>query len=387
MNRQFGDQFRNRRVLITGHTGFKGSWLSVWLKELGANVIGYSLDPPTEPNNFQLCKLQEKLDHNAGDVRDVENLTKVIRSSKPEIVFHMAAQPIVLDSYRAPKDTFDTNVMGTVNLFEAVRRTDTVKAVVVVTTDKVYADQGWYWGYRENDRLGGFDPYSASKAMAELAVSSYRSAWREVWHEDNDRITFSNHPVAIASARAGNVIGGGDFARFRLLPDCMRACMEDRPVQVRRPESIRPWQHLLEPLSGYLCLALRLLEDSETFARAWNFGPAEREPVTSRTVIAKAIEYWGSGRLETDASPDDGHETPVLRVNWDQAAHLLPWSPAYTWENAVNETVTWWKLYKTMLEKDDSSVDMYQICADHIEEYVECARNLGIEWASGGSFK
>ncbi|MDL0429763.1 CDP-glucose 4,6-dehydratase [Marinobacter sp. TBZ242] len=387
MNRQFGDQFRNRRVLITGHTGFKGSWLSVWLTELGAKVIGYSLDPPTEPNNFQLCKLQERLIHHSGDVRDVENLTKVIRSSKPEIVFHMAAQPIVLDSYRAPKDTFDTNVMGTVNLFEAVRQTETVKAVVVVTTDKVYADQGWYWGYRENDRLGGFDPYSSSKAMAELAVSSYRSAWREAWHEGNDRITFSNHPVAIASARAGNVIGGGDFARFRLLPDCMRACMEGQPVQVRRPESIRPWQHLLEPLSGYLCLALRLLEDPETFGQAWNFGPAERQPVTSRAVIEKAIEYWGGGRFETGTQPDDGHETPVLRVNWDQAAHLLSWSPAYTWENAVNETVTWWKLYKTMIEKDDSSVDMYQVCADHIEEYVECARNQGIEWASGGSFK
>ncbi|PTB97867.1 CDP-glucose 4,6-dehydratase, partial [Marinobacter sp. Z-F4-2] len=278
MHTQFGDQFRNKRVLITGHTGFKGSWLSVWLKELGAEVIGYSLDPPTEPSNFRLCKLDQKLASHCGDVRDVANLTQVISSSKPEIVFHLAAQPIVLDSYRMPKDTFETNVMGTVNLLEAVRHTKSVRAVVAVTTDKVYADQGWYWGYRENDRLGGFDPYSSSKAMAELAVSSYRSTWQESWSENSDRVTFSNHPVAIASARAGNVIGGGDFARFRLLPDCMRACMDEQPIQVRRPDSIRPWQHLLEPLSGYLCLALKLLEEPEGYSESWNFGPAEREP-------------------------------------------------------------------------------------------------------------
>jgi CDP-glucose 4,6-dehydratase len=387
MDTQFGDQFRNRRVLITGHTGFKGSWLSVWLRELGAEVIGYSLDPPTEPNNFRLCGLQNKVSHHCGDVRDVELLTDTIRSQRPEIIFHMAAQPIVLDSYRCPRETFEINVMGTVNLFEAVRQTDSVRAVVVVTTDKVYADQGWYWGYRESDRLGGFDPYSSSKAMAELAVLSYQSSWLEAWHEGNDRIAFSNHPVAIASARAGNVIGGGDFARFRLLPDCMRACMESLPVQVRRPESIRPWQHLLEPLSGYLCLALKLLADPQAFGQSWNFGPAEREPVTSRAVIEKAIEYWGSGRYESIAQPEDGHETPVLRVNWDKAAYLLSWSPAYTWDKAVKETVTWWKDYKTMLEKDDNSVDMYQVCADHIKEYVDCARKQGIEWASGGSLQ
>jgi CDP-glucose 4,6-dehydratase len=384
MNTQFGDQFRNRRVLITGHTGFKGSWLSVWLKELGAEVIGYSLDPPTEPNNFQLCKLHEKLIHIRGDVRNVETLTQAISIHRPEIIFHMAAQPIVLDSYREPKDTFETNLMGTVNLLEAVRNTESVRAVVVVTTDKVYADEGWYWGYRENDRLGGFDPYSSSKAMAELAVSSYRSAWRESWYENNDPVTFSNHPVAIASARAGNVIGGGDFARFRLLPDCMRALMKGQPLQLRRPESIRPWQHLLEPLSGYLCLALKLLDEPESYSEAWNFGPAEREPVSSRALIEKALDSWGSGRYEKSTKAADGHETPVLRINWDKAAYRLSWSPAYTWEKAVEETVTWWKHYQTMLEKGDDPNYMYRVCADHIEEYVDCARNQGIGWASGG---
>lgn len=383
MNNCFGGKFQGMRVLVTGHTGFKGSWLSIWLLELGAEVIGYSLEPPTNPSNFELCGLEKKMVHIHGDVCDQQKLQQTIEQYKPEIVFHLAAQSLVLVAYREPKETFQTNAMGTICVLEAIRQTSSVKVFVGITSDKVYEDQGWYWGYRENDRLGGYDPYSTSKAMTELAISSYRRSWSQKWRDEATACGFSKHPVAIASARAGNVIGGGDFAKYRLLPDFMRACMAGQKMEMRNPDSIRPWQHLLEPLSGYLLLAMNLLQRPEEFSEAWNFGPAERDPVTCETLISKAAELWeGSGYSIVRDQPE-AHETHVLRVNWDSAAYRLDWAPAYTWQDAVNETVQWWKKYKMALSTT-AKIDMYDVCADHIREYVEHARDGKISWTNFG---
>lgn len=380
MNNTFDGFFNGRRVLVTGHTGFKGSWLSIWLRELGAEVIGYSLDPPTNPSNFHLSRLENRIIHIQGDVRDQAKMTQTIQNYHPDIVFHLAAQPIVLASYREPKETFETNVMGTINIFEAIRRTESVKACVVITSDKVYEDKGWHWGYRENDTLGGYDPYSTSKAMTELAVASYRRSWRQKWSEESTTAAFSDHEVAIASVRAGNVIGGGDFAKFRLIPDFMRACLEGKEVEIRNPTNVRPWQHLLEPLSGYLWLAVNLLRNPEEFSTSWNFGPAEREPISCKMMIEKTIELWGGGSFNMAPGQYEGHETSVLRVNWDNAAYRLEWAPAYSWQDALTETVNWWKIYEANL-KHDSEIDMYQVCVNHIHDYVKRAKQQNIRWA------
>jgi CDP-glucose 4,6-dehydratase len=381
----FGGVFQGLRVLITGHTGFKGSWLSIWLKELGANVLGFSRGVPTDPSNFQLCQLERRITHGDGDIRDPDRVLEIIRKYQPEVVIHMAAQPLVLAAYQKPKETFDTNVLGTVNVLEAIRQTKSVKAFIGVTTDKVYKDQKWIWGYRENDLLGGYDPYSASKAMAELAIQSYQSSWPERG--------FSDHPVALASARAGNVIGGGDLAQFRLVPDCMQALKAGTPVEVRSPKSVRPWQLVMEPLSGYLWLAAHLLGEAnkrlageklraeDTFSGAWNFGPLEHEAINCETIARKAVELWGSGRYVLSQNPSQGHETSVLRVNWDKAANRLAWRPTYTWEDALSETVDWWKEYQRQ-EQAGGAVDMYDVCVKHIEQYVSRARELGIPWAN-----
>ncbi|MEZ4515518.1 MAG: CDP-glucose 4,6-dehydratase [Chloroflexota bacterium] len=267
----FANAYDGLTVLVTGHTGFKGSWLVTWLLNLGATVVGYSLpDPPTEPSNFIVSNLSEKVIDVRGDIRDFETLQATVAQYRPTLIFHMAAQPIVLRSVELPKLTIDTNAGGTVNILEAIRTTDSVRALVSITTDKVYENQEWIWGYRESDQLGGHDPYSASKAMAELAIAAYRSTYFPP--ED-----YAEHGVAIASVRAGNVIGGGDFADFRLVPDCMKALMDGRPIGVRNPLSVRPWQHVLEPLSGYLWLGIKLLQDGPAFAEAWNFGPLEQK--------------------------------------------------------------------------------------------------------------
>lgn len=374
----FNGVFKGKRILVTGHTGFKGSWLSIWLNELGAELVGYSLAPPTTPSNFDLCGLDQRMTHVVGDICDQAKLKKTIEEFKPELVFHLAAQPIVLASYRDPSETFRTNVMGTVSVLESVRDTDCVKAVVVVTSDKVYQDQGWYWGYRENDRLGGYDPYSASKAVTEQVVASYRSSWGQQWTEDGQAVSFSKQTVAIATARAGNVIGGGDFAPFRILPDFMRACVEGEVMEMRSPQSIRPWQHLLEPLSGYLLLAEKLLQSSGEYSEAWNFGPAEREPIDCETLIARAANLWEGSAYEKVPGQAEVHETKVLRVNWDNAAYRLNWAPSYSWEDAVAETVSWWKKFQAA----DGENEMYPVCVDHINDYISRARELGLDWAN-----
>jgi CDP-glucose 4,6-dehydratase len=281
--------FAGRRVLVTGHTGFKGAWLSLWLQRLGAEVMGYALPPPTDPSLFELAKLARRLDHVVGDVRDLDALLTAFDRHAPEVVFHLAAQPLVLRSYREPKETFDTNVGGTVNVLEAVRRTPSVKAVVVVTSDKCYENREWVFGYREDDAMGGHDPYSASKGAAELVTAAYR---RSFFAPDA-----STRVVGLASARAGNVIGGGDFADDRILPDALRAVQAGKPLLVRNPGSTRPWQHVLDPLAGYLLLATRLLDDPGRYAEAFNFGPDLSGVSSVRELVTSFYASLGDGRF------------------------------------------------------------------------------------------
>ena len=370
MKEAFNGTFNGLEVLVTGNTGFKGSWLSVWLNELGANVIGYSNGVPTIPNNFELSHLKDRIKHIQADIRNLEKLEDTIKTYKPELVIHLAAQPIVLRSYEEPKETFDTNVGGTVNVLDAVKRNPFVKALVCITSDKCYADQEWAFGYRENDILGGHDPYSASKAMSEIAIKSFNNSFF---------LPNKNHPTAVASARAGNVIGGGDFADYRLVPDCMKALMDNKRIEVRNPESIRPWQIMLEPLSGYLSLAAHLLEYGNEDAEGWNFGPLEKKGITAKEIVEESIRLWGSGDYFITSDAPKQKETKMLRLSWDKAASILNWEPSYTWKEALSQTVSW---FKTLSEnKGKNSFDMYEKCAADIEDYTQRARTLGREWA------
>jgi CDP-glucose 4,6-dehydratase len=370
MKSTFGGVFQGMPVLVTGHTGFKGSWLSVWLTELGAKVVGYSLDPPTIPSNFETSRLAQHVVDVRDDVRKLDALCRVIKEFKPQVVFHLAAQAIVRASYSDPKDTFDINVGGTVSILEAIRLTDSVKAAVCITSDKCYENQEWIWGYREIDRLGGHDPYSASKAMAELAVASYRQSFFSVER-------YEEHGIAIASARAGNVIGGGDWGQDRLVSDSVRALVEGQTIRIRNPHSVRPWQFVLEPLSGYLWLAAKLFREGSKFAEAWNFGPPERLAINVQNLVQKLIEFWGTGDWEDASSGQAHHETGLLRLSWEKAANRLGWRPVYVWHEALAETVDWYKKYYA----DGTSGDMYDTCAGQIRRYVDRARELDLAWA------
>lgn len=371
---EFGGAFNGIPVIITGNTGFKGSWLSIWLKELGAHVIGYSLDPPTIPNNYGLCNLADEIIQVTGDIRDLAKLKETFLVHQPRVVIHMAAQPLVLAAYEMPRETFEINVSGTVNLMEVVRETPSVGVVIVVTTDKVYKDQKTDRLYVEEDILGGKDPYSASKAMVELLVQSYRESWSEPG--------FSNHPVAIATVRAGNVIGGGDFARFRLVPDSMKALTKADPIPLRHPDHVRPWQHVLEPLSGYLSLATKLIGGMPEFSEAWNFGP-ELEKVTTLTLARKLVELWGGSseiEIQGDQSKSEG-ETFILRLSWQKAENRLRWRPTYSWEEAARGTVAWWQEYHQQ-STSGKTPNMYSFCRSQIQRYVQAARRLGVAWAN-----
>lgn len=332
-----GAAFRGRSVLVTGHTGFKGSWLSLWLHELGAKVAGYALAPDTEPSLFEQLGLSRLMDSRLGDVRDLPSLEKAVRETRPEVVFHLAAQPLVRRSYDEPADTFSTNVQGTANVLEAVRRSVSVRACVVVTTDKCYENLEQDRAFREDDRLGGHDPYSASKAAAELVVASYRDSFFS-------RAAVKRHPASVSSARAGNVIGGGDWAKDRLLPDCMRALAKGETVVVRNPRSTRPWQHVLEPLSGYLRLAQLQLEAPEKFDEAWNFGPADSDARTVAEVADLSVRAWGAGRwFSPPLDEPEPREAKLLRLDSAKARARLAWRPAYGVAEAVARTVSWYK--------------------------------------------
>jgi CDP-glucose 4,6-dehydratase len=330
-----------RRVLVTGHTGFKGAWLALWLSELKAEVYGYALEPPTTPSLFEVAQVSEVLSgHILADVRDQVALARTVAEADPHVVFHLAAQSLVRESYIDPGGTVETNVLGTVNLLEAVRARKKPCAVVIVTSDKCYENREWVWGYRENDPLGGHDPYSMSKAAAELVVASWRRSFFPP-----ERI--AEHGVYVASARAGNVIGGGDWQRDRIMTDCVRALECGIPIRVRNPGSIRPWQHVLEPLSGYLLLATRMLsskiEDAATLADAWNFGPAGDDVWSVGSLAAETIRLWGDGSWNEGSEPKKPHEARMLLLNCDKARQCLGWSPNWTAWRAVSETVAWHK--------------------------------------------
>lgn len=326
--------WRGKRVFLTGHTGFKGSWLSLWLQNLGAQLHGYALPAPTEPNLFKLARVGEGMTSIIGDVRDGPALTVAMLEAAPEIVIHMAAQPLVRYSYSEPVETYATNVMGAVNLFEAVRQSPSVKAVINVTTDKCYENREWVWPYRENEPMGGHDPYSSSKACAELVTSAYRSSFFNIEKDPGQQ-------VAIASARAGNVIGGGDWAADRLIPDTLRAFVEGKVASIRNPQAIRPWQHVLEPLRGYLILAERLFEEGPKFGQAFNFGPRLEDARPVLWVVDRLAAMWGDEVTWEVCSAHHPHEANYLRLDISKAAHLLSWTPCLDLEEALALTVSW----------------------------------------------
>jgi CDP-glucose 4,6-dehydratase len=348
--------WKKKRVLLTGHTGFKGSWFSLWLQSLGADVIGYSLAPNTQPNLFEVAKVGDGMTNVFGDVRDLKHLNKTFAEYKPDIVIHMAAQSLVRYSYTNPVETYSTNVMGTVNLLEAVRHCKSVKAVVNVTSDKCYQNQERQSGYREEEPMGGYDPYSNSKGCAELVTSAYRNSY---FNPDK----YNEHGVALASARAGNVIGGGDWAEDRLIPDMIRAISQNEPVQIRNPNSIRPWQHVLEPLSGYLLLAQKLFEGEVEYAEAWNFGPSEEDAKPVMWIVERITKVWGDGaswRLDSGSHP---HEAHYLKLNCTKANSRLMWQPRWMVSDAVDKICEWHKAHQ-------SNADMNTICLDQVRQFV-----------------
>ncbi|TWJ32599.1 CDP-glucose 4,6-dehydratase [Geobacter argillaceus] len=350
--------WKDRRVFLTGHTGFKGSWLCLWLNSMGAQVTGYALEPPTSPSLFQLAQVGELVHSVIADVRDLERLQREMVAAAPEIVIHMAAQPLVRDSYRIPVETYATNVMGTVHLLEAVRSISTVRAVVNVTTDKVYENREWIWGYRENEPFGGYDPYSNSKACSELVTAAYRSSYF------NPR-DYDHHEVAVASARAGNVIGGGDWATDRLVPDIIQAITAGRPVLIRNPHAIRPWQHVLEPLSGYLLLARRLWEEGSRYASGWNFGPDDDDARPVGWLVERLCRSWGEGATFELDRGEHPHEAHYLKLDCSKAKVELGWHPRWGLERALDSIVEWTRLLC-------AGGDVRQECLRQIEEYRTC---------------
>ncbi|HWR71936.1 MAG TPA: CDP-glucose 4,6-dehydratase [Nitrospirota bacterium] len=344
--------WKDKKVYITGHTGFKGSWLGIWLHMLGAKVSGYALTPSTNPSMFELCEIGKFVKSEISDIRDEAKLLQSIKKEAPEIVFHMAAQPIVRDSYRIPAETYAVNVMGTVNVFEAVRNCNSVKALINVTSDKCYKNKEWHWGYRENDELGGRDPYSSSKAAAELVFAAYMSSFFR------ERAAFG-----AASVRAGNVIGGGDWAQDRIVPDCIRSLINNQPISLRYPDATRPWQHVLEPLSGYLLTAERLYQDPALYSESWNFGPDDDSICTVRELVERIKGEWGENRsVIITQEKKTVHEEKMLHLNCDKARRILRWSPQWDLERAVAETVSWYRTVsdgKSALEITRRQIQMY----------------------------
>ena len=351
----FNNVFEGKTVLVTGHTGFKGSWLSIWLRELGAEVIGYALEPYTEKDNFVLAKVGSKIRSHIDDIRDYDKLKGIFDECQPEIVFHMAAQPLVRLSYQQPKLTYDTNVGGTVNLLECCRLTDSVTVIINVTSDKCYENKEWVWGYRENDPVGGYDPYSSSKGCSEIITSAYRNSFFNVSEH-------KQHNRSISSVRAGNVIGGGDWREDRLVPDCIRALRNNKPIGIRSPKSVRPWQYVLEPLSGYLLLASRMYENEEKYSGAWNFGPDYRSIITVEELVRSLIRYWGNGQYKdlSKRLAHEPHEAKSLVLDISKATNLLNWRPTLTVNEAIEYAVNW---YKT----DNAD---YDFCVKQINDYV-----------------
>lgn len=349
--------YRGKSVLITGHTGFKGSWLALWLTQLGARVTGYALPPPTDPSLYDLGGIDRLVTSVIADIRDAGALTRTLQAAAPEIIFHLAAQPLVRASYQQPVETYAVNVMGAVNLLEAVRSCPGVKAVVNVTTDKCYQNREDNRAFREDDALGGYDPYSSSKACSEIVTAAYRASFF-----NPER--FAGHGVALATVRAGNVIGGGDWAADRLVPDCVRAFLAGKKIAIRNPSAVRPWQHVLEPLAGYLRLAQRLVEQGPRFAGAWNFGPRDEDAQPVEWIVRKLCAEWGP---EASYAVDQGehpHEAHYLKLDWSKARAELAWHPQWNLEQAIRKTIEWTKAYQR-------HEDLRAVCLRQIEEYTE----------------
>ena len=345
------DFWRGKRVLLTGHTGFKGSWLSLWLQSMGAELKGLALDPPTTPSLFVEARVAQGMQSQIGDIRDYDTVHRAIDFFKPEIVIHMAAQPLVRYSYKNPVETYATNVMGTVHLLEAIRKTGTAGVVLNVTTDKCYENREWVWGYREDEPMGGFDPYSSSKGCSELVTSAYRRSY------------FSEKGIALASARAGNVIGGGDWAEDRLVPDILRAFEKKEPVVIRNPSSTRPWQHVLEPLCGYLVIAEQLWNEPQLFAEAWNFGPRDEDARPVGWIVERMADKWGKGATWRFDGCDHPHEANYLKLDISKARQHLPWMPRWDLETALGSTISWHQAWL-------SKADVREVSLQQIDQYV-----------------
>jgi CDP-glucose 4,6-dehydratase len=351
--------YNNSSVLVTGHTGFKGGWLSLWLSMLGAKVVGYSLEAPSEPSFFEITGIKSNISHIYGDIRELAHLKRVFQEYKPAFIFHLAAQSLVLFSYEEPHLTYETNVMGTVNVLEAIRDTESVRAAIIVTSDKCYENQEMIWGHREIDPMGGPDPYSSSKGCAELVTSAYMKSF---FTPDTYN---SKHMLSLGSARAGNVIGGGDWAEHRLIPDCVRALSQGKPIRVRNPRSVRPWQHVFEPLSGYLLLAARLKSDKAQFSGSWNFGPIGNEVWSVEELVQEIISLWGEGSYGIEKEFDQ-HESHWLRLDSSKALSKLRWHPKYSTNEALKKTISWYKLYYQGADKED----MLNYSKTQIDDYM-----------------
>lgn len=363
METLFDSIYKNKRVLVTGHTGFKGSWLVYWLKQMGANIVGYSLEAPTTPNHIELLNLD--IESVIGDIRDLDKLDETFSKYKPEIVFHLAAQSLVRLSYDDPIETYETNVMGTLKVFEISRKYN-VKAIVNITSDKAYDNKEWIWGYRENDPMGGYDPYSSSKGCADLLANSYRNSYFNINEYKK------SHNTLLASCRAGNVIGGGDWAKDRLITDIMLSVSKNKKVNIRNPYATRPWQHVLEPLSGYLHVGQKLLEENKVFAEAWNFGPSDEGSITVEEVVKNVKEHWESIDYDITCDEKQLHEANLLKLDCSKAHIILKWKDIWNSNMTFEKTVKW---YKSFYEKEDV------LTQKDLETYVRDAKDAKVEWA------
>ena len=355
------DFWREKRVFLTGHTGFKGSWLSLWLQSMGAQVHGLALEPPTSPNLFTVAQVAAGMaSHTIGDIRSFAAVQQAMQVARPDIVIHMAAQPLVRLSYAEPVETYATNVMGTVHVLESARHTPGIKAVVVVTTDKCYENKEWAWGYRENEPMGGHDPYSNSKGCAELVTSAYRNSFLQ------------SSGIAVASARAGNVIGGGDWAADRLVPDILRAFEQNKPVIIRNPNATRPWQHVLEPLSGYLTLAEHLYTEGQAFAEGWNFGPQDDDAKPVQWIVEHMVNNWGNGaRWQQDAGIHP-HEANYLKLDISKAKARLGWQPRWSLALTLKKIASWHHAYLNLANMHDYTLEQIQNYIEHIKDPQPC---------------
>lgn len=368
MKANIADVYRNKRILITGHTGFKGAWLTMWLHHLGAELIGVSLDPLHSNSFFNVCKTYQLIKDYRVDIRDYNSVRKIFEEESPEIIIHMAAQPLVLESYKHPLYTYETNAIGTANILEAIRTSKSVKKALFVTTDKVYENKEFVWGYRENDSLGGFEPYGTSKAAAEMIIAGYRCSY---FNPEK----FSEHGVSIITVRAGNVIGGGDWSENRIIPDCVRSLMNDEPIMVRNPKAIRPWQHVLEALGGYLAILMKDIATPGHFSESFNIGPGLKGLVDVKTLVDKVILYWGSGSFYTPQNSKQPYESGILALDISKAKLKLGWEPILDFDTTLKWTIDW---YKSLFNGEDilglsiNQIKTYQSLLDKLCIHGNC---------------